>query len=145
MTDTEKREKVMLGLECCAKGIEKCAECPYSIFTDANGNGFCLIDNMVSDALSLLKEQEARVLEYSEIEKHPLVWLEDNDKENVIPALFLQYNGWSAEFSRQATDKYVDTLIRSAKVVADERWYNVTWRAWSARPTEEQRKVAKWG
>lgn len=98
----------------------------------------------LKDALTLLKDQEPRVLEYSEIEKHPLVWLEDNDKEDVIPALFLQYNGWSAEFSVQAPDKYVDAIVRSAEVIADERKYGVTWRAWMAKPTNEQREAVKW-
>jgi hypothetical protein len=96
------------------------------------------------DLLTLLKEQEARVLEYSEIEKHPLVWLEDNDKEDVIPALFLQYNGWNAEFSVQAPDEYVSPCVRSATVYADKNTYGIMWRAWTSHPTEEQRKAAKW-
>ena len=95
-------------------------------------------------ALALLKEQEPRVLEYLEIEKHPLVWLEDNDKEDVIPALFLQYNGWNAEFALQAPDEYVDTIIRSPIISAVEGMYGITWRAWMAKPTNEQRKVVKW-
>lgn len=98
----------------------------------------------LKDALALLREQEPRVLEYSEIEKHPLVWLEDNDKEDVIPALFLQYNGWSAEFALQAPDEYVDTIIRSPIVSAVEGMYGITWRAWMAKPTNEQRKAVKW-
>lgn len=98
----------------------------------------------LNSAISMLKDQEPRVLEYSEIEKHPLVWLEDNDKEDVIPALFLQYNGWSAEFALQAPDEYVDTIIRSPIVSAVEGMYGITWRAWMAKPTNEQRKAAKW-
>lgn len=95
-------------------------------------------------AIALLKEQEPRVLEYYEIEKNLLVWLEDNNKEDVIPALFLQYNGWTAEFAVQAPDKYVDTIIRSAKVVSDERTYGITWRAWTSRPTPEQMRDTPW-
>lgn len=102
------------------------------------------IRDLAHTALLMLEEQEARVLEYSEIEKHPLVWLEDNDKEDVIPALFLQYNGWNAEFSVQAPDEYVDTIVRSPIVIAFEKMYGITWRAWSEQPTNEQRKAVKW-
>ena len=141
MTDREKVEK---GMECCTSDVHDpyiCQECPYLGHKPTRDG---CIQPMLLEALALLKEQEARVLEYSEIEKHPLVWLEDNDKEDVIPALFLQYNGWNAEFSVQAPDKYVDSIIRSAKVIAVERVYGVTWRAWMAQPTEEQRKAVKW-
>lgn len=149
MTDAKKREKVIWGLEACNRQSyngSDCQNCPYYEDEDTAELpfGICQIQDMFDDALALLREQEPRVLDYSEIEKHPLVWLEDNDKEDVIPALFLQYNGWSAEFSRQAPDKYVDTIVRSMKVIADERMYGVTWRAWMAQPTNEQRKAVRW-
>ena len=143
------REKVIRGLEACNRQSyngSDCQNCPYyeDEYEADIPYGMCNIQDMFDDALDLLKEQEARVLEYSEIEKHPLVWLEDNDKEDVIPALFLQYNGWSAEFSRQSPDKYVDTIVRSAKVVADERTYGKTWRCWTSRPSEQQMRDTKW-
>lgn len=137
MTDVEKREKVIRGLECCALGsLSNCEECSY---TETRCS-----EHLCGDALTLLKKQEPRVLEYSEIEKHPLVWLEDNDKEDVIPALFLQYNGWNAEFAVQAPDECVDTIVRSPIVAAVEGVYGITWRAWSAQPTDGQRKAVKW-
>lgn len=102
------------------------------------------VRDLAHTALLMLEEQEARVLEYSEIEKHPLVWLEDNDKEDVIPALFLQYNGWSSEFAVQDPDKYVDAIVRSAMVSAVEGMYGITWRAWSARPSSEKVRETKW-
>lgn len=143
MTDAEKREKVIRGLEVCNQYRffgRDCYGCPYY------GEEFsvCNIQDMLDDALSLLKEQEPRVLEYSEIEKHPLVWLEENDKEDVIPALFLQYNGWNAEFSVQAPDEYVESIVRAATVIAFEKTYNVMWRAWTSRPTPEQMRDTKW-
>lgn len=138
--DEKKREKVIRGLEKCTECLGHCSdECPYYSHTSS-----CSGVPLRRDALALLKEQEPRVLEYSEIEKNPLVWLEDNDKEDVIPALFLQYNGWNAEFAVQAPDEYVDTIVRSAIVIAVERTYGITWRAWMAQPTEEQRKAVKW-
>jgi hypothetical protein len=134
------REKVIRGLEWCIKldGNGCSLECPYLAGKSPCPNA------MLRDALALLKEQEARVLEYSEIEKHPLVWLEDNDKENVIPALFLQYNGWNAEFLRQAPDEYVSSLVRSATVYAVEKAYGMMWRAWSTQPDEQVRRDTPW-
>lgn len=132
MTD---RETVVTNLEKSLAEMQLTRICAEDVFR---------LENAAKDALALLREQEPRVIEYSEIEKHPLVWLEDNDKEDVIPALFLQYNGWSAEFSRQAPDKYVDTIVRSAKVIADERMYGVTWRAWTSRPSEQQMRDTPW-
>jgi hypothetical protein len=99
---------------------------------------------LAADALALLKEQEARVLEYSEIEKHPLVWLEDEDKEDVIPGLFLQYDGGEAEFSVQDPDEYVESIVRAATVIAFEKTYNVMWRAWTSRPSPERMRDTPW-
>ena len=137
MTDVKKREKVIRGLECCALGsLSNCEGCPY---TETRCS-----EHLCGDALSLLKKQEPRVLEYSEIKGCPLVWLEDNGKEDVIPALFLQYNGLNAEFLRQAPDEYVSSLVRSATVYAVEKAYGVMWRAWTSRPTPEQMRDTKW-
>lgn len=131
------KSKVIRGLECCAKGsLSDCEGCPYTKTRCS--------EHLCGDALVLLKQQEPRVLEYSEIEKHPLVWLEDNDKEDVIPALFLQYNGWNAEFAVQAPDEGVDTIIRSPIVIAVEEMYGITWRAWNAKPTPDQRLEVPW-
>lgn len=89
MTDAEKREKAIRGLECCKWSRQnvkpeknKCDECPYK---DQNiMNAFTVWKSctnvLAGDALALLRKQEPQVLEYSEIEKHPLVWLEDNDR-----------------------------------------------------------------
>lgn len=145
MPDAEKREKVIRGLKLCAydpdpgqelKEVRSCPECPYY-------RAGCS-PQLIRDALDLLKEQEPRALEYSEIEKHPLVWLEDNDKEDVIPALFLQYNGWNAEFAVQAPDEDVDTIIRSPIVSAVEGMYGITWRVWTSHPLEKMRNEVSW-
>lgn len=140
------REKVMKGLECCIvrdpDAKRNCVECPY------NHEGFITntpcANGLMADALVLLKEQEPRVLEYSEIEKYPLVWLEDEDKEDVIPGLFLQYNWGEAEFSVQDPDEYVESIVRAATVIAFEKTYNVMWRAWTSRPTPDQMRDTPW-
>ena len=57
-------EKVKKGLECCSNtGEGRCesSECPYWI------DSICCIDEMQSDALALLKEQEALLHEYEKL------------------------------------------------------------------------------
>lgn len=57
MTEQEKREKVIKGLECIAGNLVYCAHCKYS---DVNGYGRgdrCKRD-CAKDALALLKAQE---------------------------------------------------------------------------------------
>ena len=51
MTDAEKREKVIRGIECCAVGAE-CDHCPYSTM---NKTGYEGCYQMHIDALALLK------------------------------------------------------------------------------------------
>ena len=62
-------EKVIKGLECCLRESEHiddnpCADCPY--FDVDSGIGGKCIDDKDKDALELLKEQEAMLVEYSE-------------------------------------------------------------------------------
>ena len=52
MTEQEKRDKVIRGLECCgyAMFMDKCQECPY--------DGKDCFKRLKADALALLKAQE---------------------------------------------------------------------------------------
>ena len=51
------REKVIKGLTACRKTI--CESCPYNASGEENINPICFINEMISDALTLLKEQDA--------------------------------------------------------------------------------------
>lgn len=50
------REKVIKGLTACRKTI--CESCPYNASGEENINPICFINEMISDALALLKEQK---------------------------------------------------------------------------------------
>jgi Zn finger protein HypA/HybF involved in hydrogenase expression len=50
------REKVIKGLEHCRK--TSCESCPYNAADVKSSNPICLINEMLSDALALLKEQD---------------------------------------------------------------------------------------
>lgn len=129
MTEQEKREKVIKGLECCVDeiGISH-AGCPY--YTDGNKN--CegsepFPTPLLRDALELLKAQEPRVLTLDEYKamaekprnEKPPVWEELRDSDS---------SEWGWALPQQAYDGY-----------------GIVWRAWTYKPTEEQREAVKWG
>lgn len=74
MTEQEKRENVIKGLECCMVGdghSPKCELCPYATV----GDDTCqTMDVLFSDALALLKAQEA-------VDAIPVEWLESKERE----------------------------------------------------------------
>lgn len=125
------REKVKKGLECCIDPEVPCRECPYYDYDH------CDPDNVRRDALALLKEQEARVLDWNEIGiVDGAVWLEDRDKSETVPGLVMQMH------SAVNLDIKKDGKLRTASASRSD--YGDRWRAWSARPTEEQMRETKW-
>ena len=86
------------------------------------------------DALALLKAQEPRVLELSEIHRGVAVWLEDVDKADAILAIGGSSAGGTKCF-------ITENDISIAPLDAE---YNVRWRAWTAEPTEEQMEATPW-
>ena len=91
----------------------------------------------VYDALALLREQEARVLDWNEIGTvDGAVWLEDRDENEVVPGLVMQMH------SAVNLDIKKDGKLHTASASRSD--YGERWRAWSARPTEKQRKAVKW-
>ena len=138
MTDAEKREKVNRGLECCITDdpddSSECEKCPYRRKGITNEPCF---NALHADALDLLKEQEARVLDWNEIGTvDGAVWLEDRDENEVVPGLVMQM------YSAVNLDIKKDGKLRIASASRSD--YGDRWRAWSARPTEEQRRAVKW-
>lgn len=112
------REKVFRGLSACAEGGEACCktDCPY--YDDHEYLCFTLI---ARDVLELLKEQEPRVLTLEEARTYEVVWPEDKGEGELHP-LIVQNNMNDSKYYK----------------------YGIHWRAWSAKPTDEQRKAVKW-
>ena len=142
MTEQEKLENVIKGLECClGKGQKRgmCEDCPYDTNT---GRMKCNLGDMHVDALALLKEQEARVMTLSgvrNLKESTPIWLEDVDKKDVKGALFMRdYSG----------TKCVDfAIVRDweyERVTADYMDYGIRWRVWTSCPTDGQRRAVKW-
>lgn len=135
--EQEKIEKVINGLWCCIHS-GNCNKCGY----DGTGNNTasCLV-NVLKDALALLKAQEPHLLTLDEIHDSMVVYLEAGteflkrmDDDGVVLAI----GG-----SERAGAKCFITVWDVGIAAMDDE-YNVTWRAWSERPTVEQRERTPW-
>lgn len=122
MNDAEKREKVIQGLERFINNYKR-------YITDWEP---------VSDALALLKEQEPRLIELSEISPNIYVWLEDRDDGTVFP------------LKGGVIDPDGDDYFRFDADFGEDFVYYPTgpfgkhWRVWDKCPTEEQMRDTKW-
>ena len=104
-------EKVIKGLERCF--VDNCSEgsrCPFY------SEEYCL-NTLMYDALKLLKEREARVLTWDEVEQAEVCWLEERGCE---PYASLDANEWNPKV------------------------YGKHIRCWNYKPTKEQREAVKW-
>lgn len=140
------REKIIKGLECChvqRNGVPPlCEDCPYMNPME----GTCdALDELLGDALTLLKAQEPRVMTLEELagaQKTP-VWRETKRAHKDL------YNGWMLAYDIQRGQGI--TGMRQGMTEPNGRvgWYKLddygkTWRCWTARPTDEQREAVKW-
>ena len=66
-----------------------------------------------------------------------VAWLEDVDKANVIPGIWFR-------LSNEGEDEAVDIHVMDGFIGARLAVYGKMWRAWTSRPTEEQRKAVPW-
>ena len=132
--ELEMRERTIKGMECCAVGAE-CDHCPYS---PMNKSWFEGCYQMHADALALLKAQEPRVMTLEEVlslNRGDYVCLEDIDKSEVLSGLFDEAWAYSECITFVLITKTIDVFSNE---------YNVRWRCWTSRPTDEQREAVKW-
>lgn len=135
MTDNEKLERVIKGMECCSReDIGDCNNCPYNI-----NDMHCDI-GMMRDALELLKSQEPRVMTWEEaqatVNEGPFIVFEVRDS-----------TGSEVDFGVLVGDFY-EMSEGSVLTVADF-WmmkddYGKRFRLWTSRPTEAEREAVKW-
>lgn len=134
----------MQALKCCSDLSGKsCAECTYVTGDFCFGNG-SPIGQLAHDALELLKEQEPRAMALEEVKgmkSHTICAVEQRSKviKNVFNA---EYGGIVTLGNENFLDfgLYGDTN----RYRRTEAGYGKTWRCWTSRPTDEQRKAVKW-
>lgn len=90
-------------------------------------------------AIELLKMQKPRVIAFEEIDNYEVLWLEVRDvntEEGLAPWVKTKSGHW---FSPLLCSKLQPDMMLST---SEE--YGKICRCWTARPTEKQRKAAKW-
>ena len=125
-------EKVISALECISNGAKQpCRDCEYS-----KREEWCIAE-CAKDALALLTAQEARVMTLAEVKRldsdyYYLESMRSPGKElrEIVGAYGLTCVTWPC--------------ITWARQTMGDSGYGETWRCWTARPTDEQRKAVKW-
>ena len=134
MTD---REKVIKGLECLAQKqaptANSCKDCGY-----INRPSFAIcVKDIASDALELLKEQEARVMTLDEVKAFD--WDYCYLEEERLP-----WEEYRIVCGNYALTCITWVYVASMRIQYGDNSYGKKWRCWSAKPTEEQRQKVKW-
>ena len=130
--DLDKRDKVIKGLECCSAYDYRCNDCPYQ--DDGGAEDDCYSDELYADALALLKAQEPRVMTPNEVQScENAMWIE-----------LLGGKGFYAFVLDRMKNGIWEISTRAAYLRYYSKHYNVTWRCWTSRPSDEQMKAVKW-
>lgn len=132
MTDAEKREQVIRGLEWCIKldGNGCSLECPYLVGKSPCPNA------MLRDALALLRELEPRVMTLEELQAIETPW-----NRNTPPYLFVE--GRSPAEARWRSWGFMHDGVRLPGTMGVQN-YGTKWRVWNLQPTPEQMRETKW-
>ena len=140
MTDQERLEKVIGGLECCYEFFRPCGECPY--MDDDGLCGATVPNGMVGDALEILRALRPRVLTVAELEALP-----DNN-EHTAPVCIEQrcpLGEWTTSTCKWVGAGFaIESYLDLDNIYYNRRTYGSTWRAWTAWPTTMQRAAVKW-
>lgn len=97
---------------------------------------YCM-SQMIEDTITLLKKQQARILDLNELKNWDnAVWFENKDEQDCYIALIA--NVWTHEVA------LVNVEPGKFQVVFLCEFYKKEWRCWSARPTIKQRQAVKW-
>ena len=95
----------------------------------------------VKNALKELKAQEARVMTLEEVKRHNnqdgCVWFEQ-PTYNAVASFAIQDEECTEIISPYILGEHINHGYWS------NNNYNRTWRCWTSRPTDEQRKAVKW-
>lgn len=169
----EQFEKVCEGLEFCIRNPRGvCAkECPYKILCFYT-EGETIKNRLMSDALSLIRQQQERIAELEADRTARVMTLEevkeigrfefdntDRSKETVVWFEKRNGNAFNGGLApsrieycyhpEYGDDEYCDSVTQyvSGSVVTSRLHcgvYGKKWRCWTQRPTDEQREKVKW-
>lgn len=136
MTD---KDKVFIGIGQHINGSmwDRCEDCPYY---SPDAGGIHCRDALLEDMYELIGDQAPRVLTLEELPGHDgAAWVEYS------PAHLAKAGEWMfVDFvPTYMQNRSVYLYTRRGQMVSYAQ-YGVTWRAWTGRPSEEQRETEKW-
>ena len=135
MTEQERREKVIKGLECCGAYDYKCNVCPYQ--DDGGAEDGCCSDELKTNALALLKAQEPRVMTLEEAADAEICWIEVRSRRGVEPGKVRIYR--EDDYSA-----FINRLLPYVNENMPQHEYGEHWRCWNVRPDEKRRAETPW-
>lgn len=128
------KRQVMYDIERCISHVPgACMKCSHYTGTV----GFVCMENLMSDALTMLKEQKARVMTLEEVKAFG--WDYCYLEEERLPG-----KEYRRIFGDYALTCITWPSIASMRIQYGDENYGRKWRCWSAKPTDEQRKAVKW-
>jgi len=131
------REKVIYYIgRCICHAPDACRDCAYDAGQPYNE----CVELLLKDALSLLKEQEPRVMDADEIvlSADPSKWLWVERKGDYCAEAFKSGKTISGLIAFDSETPCAFLYCERP----DE--YGKTWRCWTSRPTDEQKEKVKW-
>ena len=114
------REEIIKGVKGCVGMYYgfRCGECPYGPY-----NSDC-VASLHRDVELLMEAQTPRVLDLSEIPEHD-------------GAVFIEYKRGDEDWALYI-DEMQHRVVTTAGILLKKE-YGIEWRAWTGRPTPEQR------
>lgn len=135
------RENVIHSLECCfdvQSGWKDAVwVCPACLYAKNNGQPCETLAPLLDDAIVLLKAQRPRVMALEEIQDGECYWFEAGKDLIIVPVICVRYE-------EDARKRYICFTWQFGTFSWEVDDYDKTWRCWTARPTEEQRKMTPW-
>ena len=130
-------EKVIHTLECCfdvqsgwKDAVWVCPACPYA----KNDEEPCeTLAPLLDDAITLLKEQQPRVMTLEEVLGGDECWIEGKSVACGYGDAVLTCDG-----------EHVDFYRPHSVYILDFYEYGLSWRCWTAKPTDKQREATAW-
>ena len=140
-------EEIKKVLHACDEGYAcKRIKCPYDDGKSLCNGSRCMTDAR-KDFLAYIQQLESKLAEYEK----PLVPMTlDSIATNMrflLPCwIETKANMWPDVLDRDSVGNYgkIDTRKRVAVRYLMDADYGKTWRCWSRRPTDKERKAAKW-
>ena len=133
------REKVMRGLERCAKGncpfSEEYKACEYTV------GMYCGKKRLMMDALELLKAQEPRVMTPQELMELPHG---PRDKVPICVEERAPVNVWNESLFKWCGSDFAQEQYREHGGYYTAETYGRLWRCWTGMPTRKEREAVKW-